>query len=344
MESTIKAGLAALALVVSTAAWADTVVTRNNATLIGRIQTITADKVVMDTTYAGTIEIDAVEIARLEADDPLTAKLADGTLLTGTTRIGEDGFVEVSNNALDVRSPRSNLLAAWSPGVTAPRAAEIDEGHWIYSLAGDVTGKQGNSEEFGTSLRAQAALTSFDDELSFFTSVDKATRDGLETSDEMKLGSSYTAYNGDPWGWYVRSELERDDFEDIDIRATVNGGLSYRAFNTPNRILELKAGLGYRHESFEDGTINNSPTVNFGLDHFRLFTPWLEMTNSLTWAPAIDSFTDFLLEHDSGISMPIANTSWRLRLGLENAYQNEPAAGRKKLDTTYYMRALLNFN
>ena len=77
-----------------------------------------------------------------------------------------------------------------------------------------------------------------------------AEQESEETSDESIAGASYTAFMFDPWGWYVRGEVERDEFEDIDLRTTLAAGLSYRPINTDERMLKFFLGLGYRHESF----------------------------------------------------------------------------------------------
>ena len=121
-------------------------------------------------------------------------------------------------------------------------------------------------------------------------------------------------------------------------------GLNYRAFHSPEHSLELRSGLGYRHESFNDGTTEQSPTLDFGLAHDWQFASWGRMTNNLTYTPAINDFGDYLITHDSGIDIPLGfSDHWQLRFGLQNDYKSLPAEGRENLDTSYYSRIQLNW-
>jgi putative salt-induced outer membrane protein YdiY len=170
-----------------------------------------------------------------------------------------------------------------------------------------------------------------------------AEKESDETSDETIVGASYTAYMYDPWGWYVRGEVERDRFEDIDLRTTLAGGLSYRPINTDTLTLRLFSGLGYRHESFRDGTDESTPAFDLGLNHRWVVKPWLSLENALGYTPAFDDFGDYLFVQDSSLEMPVGASKWVLRLGVRNDYKSKPAEDREELDTTYYSRLLMRF-
>jgi hypothetical protein len=105
----------------------------------------------------------------------------------------------------------------------------------------------------------------------------------------------------------------------------------------------LQTGLGYRYELFNNDKVESTPTLDLGLDHLWQPNLWLKLNNSISFKPSLSDFEDFLFEQDSSITMPIGRSRWSIRLGLRNNYKNTPAPGRKKLDTTYYSRLLLNF-
>jgi putative salt-induced outer membrane protein YdiY len=298
----------------------------------------------METEYAGTIEIDMNRIASLTTDAPVSSKLEDDTVVTGEMAIQEDGYLTIDNQNVNVRVPVEQLTASWLPDATPPVEAGFPQARaWHYTVGADITGKRGNSKESGTSIRGEASLVSDDDELRFYISMDRADNDGEKTSDEVIFGSSYVSYFSDLIGWYVGTELERDPFESIDLRASASAGLSYWLVEEADFNLELQSGLGFRHESFEDGTNENSPTLDIKLLNEWHINSWMDMTNMLSYSPSITDLDDYLLVQDSGINMPIGASRWSLRLGLKNNYKSEPAVGRKKLDTTYYSRLLLSF-
>ena len=324
--------------------YADTVTTRNGAKLVGQVSVITSETVTMDTEYAGTITIDIAQVTGLSTDAQISSRLEDGTVISGITEIGNDGYLEVQNETMNIRVPMDRVMASWSPDDTPPKEAGFPQQRsWRYSVGADVTGKNGNSDEMGTSIRADVSLVSELDELKFYLSVDRADTEGEETSNEIIFGSSYVSYFSNTIGWFVSSEIERDPFESIDLRASVSAGLSYWIWNRADHSLQLQTGLGYRHESFDDGSKEDTPTIDIGIDHMWQIKSWLNMNNSLSYVPSITAFSDFLFVQDSALSMPLGSSRWSLRLGLKNSYKNEPAPGRKKLDTTYYSRLLLNF-
>ena len=166
------------------------------------------------------------------------------------------------------------------------------------------------------------------------------------TSDETIAGFNYIAYTDeqDRWGWFLDGELERDEFESIDLRSTASTGLSYRVFNRPNHSLQALMGLGYRHESYLDDTSDNTPTLNLGMKHALIVSTWLQMTNTLSFTPSVSDLDDYLLVQDYGINMPIGDSDLSLRLGIKNNYNSQPEAGLEKLDTIYYSRLLFRFD
>ncbi len=324
--------------------YADTISTADGSVLKGQITTITPASVTIDTEYAGIVTIDAGKISHLETENPVSTKLDDGTIVTGATSISSNGTITVVNETMRMETTVERLMASWIPENKPPTEAGFPrERRWVYSVAADVTGKRGNSRENGMSSRAEAKLVSDNDELNFYLSVDRADNNGEDTSNEIIFGSSYVSYFSKAIGWYVSSELERDPFESIDLRASVSAGLSYWLFNRPDFSLELQSGLGYRHEAFDDDTNEDVPTLDIRIHNHWQVNSWMNMTNTLSFRPSLSDLGDYLLLQDSGVTMPIGSRRWSLRLGLENNYANEPAVGRKKLDTTYYSRLLMNF-
>lgn len=349
----MTAGWLAAALSIATlqAAQADTIITKNGATLIGEVKIITPKVVKLQTQYAGTITVRSSQIARLETDATLTSRMDDGSMVSGRAVLEEGGYVVTDSEQLNIRAPFEQLLAAWPHQDKAPPAARLpDERYWDYSVAADLTGRQGNVDAVGTRINAEAILASENDEFKFYTSIDKAKVNGRTTADEFIIGTAYTDYVHGSWGWFLNTEFERDPFESVDLRSSVSGGVSYRVLKKPGHKLELQAGLGYRHEFLDNGIEQHTPTMDFGLDHLWKFKPLpkinpsLLMTNLLSITPSLKDLDNFLLVQDSGVDMPIGDSDWKLRVGVKNQYNSEPVRGREELDTTYYSRLLLDFD
>lgn len=335
---------AAAAILLLQPAWSDTLMTTNGSSISGEIRAITLESVIIQTDFAGEITIDRLQVTQLMTESPLTLELADGSEVTALAELTEDGDLRLRNDDIDRRVPADQLVSARIPGAYLPEDADGDpDRHWKYSIAADLNGKRGNAEEMGTMIRTEAVLNG-DNEIKLYASMDRGKTNGIESSDEIILGSSYVIYTHDPWGWFVNAELERDRFESIDLRTNVSTGLSYRLLNRPGHTLQLQTGIGYRHESYTDNTSDDTPTLDIGLEHALTIASWMEMTNTLSFVPSVTDFSDYQFVQDSGLTMPIGNTDLSIRLGIKNNYNKVPAAGRERLDTIYYSRLLMNFD
>ena len=326
----------------------DIVETHDGSTLSGTIKQINAEHIVLSTDYAGDITLQRNKIIGFTSEQSQSYRLSDGTVLKGTVQQHKDNTLEIASDDMHVTTSLNQITEAWPADQQDPEITRREEEQqaklrkWSYEAGLDITGKEGNSQEFGLAISFAAKLTGQDDTFFLYGSLDQAQQEGIDSADETIIGAEYSTYYNDPWGWYMRAEFERDDFEDIDLRSILGAGANYRVFHSPDHMLELRSGLGYRHERFNDLSKQQSPTLDFGLAHEWQATHWARMKNKLTYTPAIDDFKDYLITHDSSIEIPLGLSEyWQLRFGLRNDYQSLPADDRKHLDTSYYSKLQL---
>ncbi len=328
----------------------DFVETTDGALLKGTIVGITETDIILETDYAGTLEIDRDQVRVFETEQSLYLRLQDGSTVLGrVAREGEDG-IRVEGAEVALSTEPASVTAAWGTEDAAPEVRLMEEAlaekerRWKYELGVDLSGRSGNTDRFSSAVRGSATLESTVDILRFYAAYERGEVDGETTADEILGGVSYTSYFYEDLGWYARMEIERDEFEGIDLRTTVAGGLSYRILNEPHHSLESRLGLGYRYENYLDGTSDDQPTLDVGLLHSWQFSPWARVRNELTYQPDLQDFSDYLLNQDSGLEMPLGRADWWvLRVGVANAYNSKPHADRKKRDTTYYARLILTW-
>lgn len=243
-----------------------------------------------------------------------------------------------------VNASEMTLSEVSSINKIAEQCSDTAPENWKYRVYADISGKSGNSEEFGTQIGFRIKKDTADYSAKFYGSHDMAEKDGTKTSDESKLGATYTTYFTEKLGFFLNLDLERDDFEDLDLRATPAAGLSYRVLFEKDHKFTTKFGLGYRYEDFSTGTKNEAISGYVQLDHYWKFADWGEITNEITFTPSFEDTSDFLIEHDSGMDIPLAmSKAWKLRLGVSNTYNNQTAPNIKELDTTYYARLVVDW-
>ena len=330
-------------LFIGSLASADVVRTIDGAELIGTITLIDKGVIHLDTAYAGSLEIKQDQVASFESDAPRVVRLASGTVMAGPIASNGGDKIRIQSEDGVLETSTAKVTAAWAPSAEDPEVTR-NRRDWRYDASFDLTGKSGNTDKYrlGTSLVAE--LKGPDDTLRFFAEYEQAETEGFQTEDRTAGGVSYESFFSEALGWYVRTELESDPIDNITLRSTSAGGLSYRLINEDHQSLVARTGMGYRFTSFENNQEDeSSATIDFGLAHTYRFNERLKMKNSLTFVPSIEDFAVYRVVHDSGIEIPVGSgDNWKIRMGIKNEYESETTA-KEKMDTSYYTRMIYSW-
>ncbi|NDV63536.1 DUF481 domain-containing protein [Puniceicoccales bacterium CK1056] len=301
------------------------------------------------TSFAGVIEVPLEQVSGLDSADAVSVRTSSGEVFQGPVRT-EGGELEVTSAAGTVRTGLDTVVSGWEAGgrdpIVATREAELagQLRKWTYMAGVDLSGKDGNSENFASAIVAEAKLEGPSDRLTIYGSYKYKESDGIRSEDEQKGGINYTNFFSEKWGWYVREELERDTFEGIEFRTTTAAGLTHRFIKEERLTLEGNAGLIYRYESYQDtgAESDGSAGLDLGLNLMWQFADWGKLVSSLEYTPSFDDFGRYLLDHESGIDIPLGTSDkWTMRFGVSNQYNSEPSGGREELDTSYFARLIL---
>lgn len=323
---------------------ADIVRTTDGAQLIGTITLIDKGTIHLDTAYAGVLKISQDQVASFESDAPRVVRLNSGTVMSGPIASNGGNNIRIQSEDGVLETSTAKVAAAWAPTAEDPEITR-NRREWQFEAAVDLTGKSGNTDKFRLGTSFDAVLKGPDDTLAFFFEYEQAEDDGDKTEDRTAGGASYESFFSDVLGWYVRTELETDPIDNIKFRSTSAGGLSYRLIDKDHQTLVARSGLGYRFTTYEnDQDDESSATLDFGLAHTYNFSNRFKMKNDLTYAPAVDDFSNYLFVHDSGIEFPVGSgDNWKVRMGIKNEYDSDTTA-EEKLDTTYYTKMVYSWD
>lgn len=369
MRSFVYLSTALAGLVTASVSLADMVEIKDGSRLNGEILKIHEGKLSLETSFAGTLEIPLAQVVSFSSEDAESVRFGDGSVAVGPVRGAGAGQITVASSGGSVTGATADVVAAWAPGerdpAVAAREAEL-EGQlrkWSYEAAVSLTGKLGNTEKSDYAAALKATLEGPNDRLVFYAGYNFAqSGDPSETTAEEIIGGvNYTNFFSDHFGWYVREELERDKFENIDFRSTTAAGLTYRVINEKTHKLELTGGLSLRYEGYDapildsdmgtpdpsdDTYLSNQsfPGLDFGVKHYWKFAAWGEMNNSITYNPAFEDFGDYRIDHLSTVDIPLGTSDfWKLRFSLQNQYNSKVQPGAEQMDTTYAASLLLNW-
>lgn len=322
-----------------------TLMLNDGSRLEGELVKIHEGTVHFKTGFAGELKIAQSQVVSLESDKAVNLRTQTGEVFQGPVEATEGGTLVVASRGGTVTTALSSVVSGWDAGSRDP-VVVAEERKWSFMAGVDVTGSDGNTENFGTVLSFGAKLEGPEDRLDLYGSYRYKETEGLRTEDEQKGGIRYTSFFTDKWGWFVREELERDTFEGIDFRSTSAAGATYRFIEQERLDLEGSAGLSYRYESYSDPAQDSDgfPGLDFGLNLDWQFADWGRLVSNLNYIPSVDDFADYLIEHESGVNIPLDSSDfWVLRFGIGHNYNSSPSGGREKLDTTYFIRLLLSW-
>ncbi len=333
-----------------TPALADSIVLSDGSILIGTVKGLSDGKLLFDTSFAGVLTIDASTVMSILADQPLNVALSTGDRLVGKLEPNEagDGFV-VKTKFADVPITSSDVDHIWTKDSKSPEQVTLEQAiakhqtKWGATIEAGGVMKEGNTDSLNVHGRFELRRSTSDDLLKFYLRAEYAEQDDIRNRSEIIGGADYEYQFADRWSWYARSELEFDEFENLDLRTTVATGVGYNWIRKDQVDLKTRAGIGYVHESFNNGTTENKAIADLGLALRWDILDWMRLTHDATYSPSFDGIEDYRLTFDSALTFPLGTSEvWKFKLGVLNEYDSLPAPGVKRLDNTYYSSIVLD--
>jgi hypothetical protein len=324
-------------------AYGDVVETKNGSRLVGTVLSIDGSAVVLRTEYAGDLKVKQDDVVSISTEGQQNIRLASGTVLQGTIAGTGNGAITIAGPDGTLNTEVGKVAATWAPGEKDPAVAALERS-WAYEAAVDVTGKSGNKTQLGTAVSARATLSTAQDTLQFYAAYDRQETDDVKSADQLKVGVDYQNNFSGRYSWYVRNEGGFDRIKDIELYNIAAGGVGYDFIKEPKHVLTGRAGLSFRYEGYGDPTIEDVKAfgLDFGINHRYDSEVW-SIVNRISYVPLFEDFGNFRILHESYFEIPMADPKWRLRLGLANDYNSEPSPGIDELDTTYFVRLVLNW-
>ena len=345
----VVAGSVCLALGLCVCAPADTVETTNGSVLVGTITLVADGQVHIDTDFAGPLAVPQDKVAGLGTDAARVVSLASGNVLVGPiVRQAGRATVQTALGELDITEDA--IVALWSEGDDSPQVAALKKtaaaaaAKWDYEATVDIAGKTGNTERLGTAGSFTATRVGPDDKLIFSAAGERIEDEGRTTSKELQGGIDYERIFAKRHAWYARVFLEYDEFELLDLRTTAAAGYGYYFLRREDHVLRGRIGALVRHESYADGTDDQTVGIDLGLHHLLRLTEWSKLVTDVTCTPSIEDFEDYRVNHETSLEVPLGMSDlWKLRLGVSNDYNSRTTGGTEHLDSAYFARLVLGW-
>ena len=335
---------------------ADVITLNEGSRIQGQIERLSEGKIRIVTAFAGTLTVDVAMVASIETEEPVVVSMASGDRLVGTVHaMPDNGALMVETQMGGVPVAPESLNALWLPGDKSPEVLAVEaqrdklaaefkakEPKWSVTLEAGSVYRQGNTNTFEARGRAEVKRKSDKDLLRFWAAGEYGEQNKERNVAEVRGGAYYEYLFSKRLFGYGNSELEYDEFENLDLRMQLAFGGGYYWIKKTEHELKTRAGIGYIHETFMDGVTNDRMQMDIGVDYRLDLTPWLQYTHSTTYYPTFESIRDYRLVMDNAFLIPLAQSDiWKLKIGALYEYDPIPPTGVESLDETYYANIVM---
>lgn len=346
--------------------WAGTVYLKDGSVLNGEVMRLRDGTLTLKTEYAGELHLSADVIRGLQTDKPAIVSLDNGDEVQGRLHYDTAGEANqrqrLTSDSFGERPLALQRLAGIRP-VGAPsdaqiearekiaalkkKQAELSKDPWSGRLSLGIEGTSGNSDARNIDFSASALRETDGDRLSLSAEIHKARQEGEQTEDEYLAKSRLERDFTERTFAFVQADAEKDQFENIDLRFRLTMGPGYFFIREPEQTLKGRLGVGYEHESFTDGGNDESIVATLGYDYMVVLWDWNRFIHELTLIPQIDDnpADNFRAESVLADELPLGTSDslWKLRAELRNDYNHNPEPGVEKLDTSYLLNIVREF-
>jgi hypothetical protein len=311
---------------------ADRIELRDGSVVLGTFKDADGGKVTIETSFAGTLQIDQAEIVAMRVDADLVLQMEDG-------RVMEAAALEVENEQLSLSQQAEQNYALAQLTRINPEPWELGNGYNFTGLTSFAWASQrGNTDTDEVDYRIESVWESLADRYRVEAFGELNEAQGTRNAENWTLRGRYDRVQVGDWYWGGGISFEQDTFADLDLRTTVGPYLGRKFFTDPVFELEAETGLAYISEDFasaEDreylgSTWDVHVRSNYLGGDSRLYFDHKGILN-------LDQLDNLVLKNTFGLAFPLlygveaaAEVVWDINTGA--------VAGTEKLDETYRVR------
>lgn len=336
--------LAALLLTCASAvsSRADVVALTNGDRISGKIIASDLESLTMKTEFLGDVKVQWPAITQIESQASLFLTDKDGQVLVGT--------VSTSGGTLRVRTANAGAVPVQKAAVQAIRNEEQQRAYeaeierlrnpslldfWSAYFDTGLSFTQGNSETRTITTAAKAQRrTQRDKIVAYATSIfaENSTTGLTETTaNAIRGGSRYELNVSDRLFTFGFVDLEFDEFQNLDLRNVLGGGVGWHVKKTDRTSFNVFGGGSYNQEFFSDDITRRSAEIVMGEELDIKLNDRLSWTQRLAFYPNLSESGEYRLQLDTGLVTQLYRwLGWQI--SLSDRFLSNPIPGVRRND------------
>jgi putative salt-induced outer membrane protein YdiY len=341
MRQTISCSFVALLLTLQ-AASADQVVLKNGDRFTGSITESDAKNLVIKTEFAGTITVVREAVSGIIAEQPLYLTLKDSQVVVGTVTTEGESLAVKTESTGTVRLPKSSVESIRNKETQTAYLAELDRLRnpglgdlWAGSADVGFSLAQGNAETGAFSAGVTAVRATTRDKISaYYTQLyarNSTTGTAVTTANAKRGGGRYDLNLNSRSFVFGFGDLENDEFQALDLRLVLGGGLGWHAVKTERTVFDVFGGGSMNREYFSTGLERTSGEVLVGQELTHKLSGRAMLRERLTFHPNMSETGEFRLNFDTSVIVALGSRlGWHVT--FSDRYLSNPVPGTKSND------------
>ncbi|MEP0203901.1 MAG: DUF481 domain-containing protein [Halioglobus sp.] len=312
---------------------ADRIVLKNGSTIVGTVMSARDGVVVIETDFAGTLEVSQDQVVSLTSDTPVVIQMDDGEVLAEQPLVVQKEQLVVTGVVPGTTYALADLKA------TDPEPWELGEGYNWTGLA-NIAWKteRGNSDTDEVDYKLNTQWLGLEDRYTLKGNGEIDEANGEKNADNWTIIGKYDRFLDGPNYWGINLAAEQDEFADLDLRWYVGPYLGRKFYDEPLFNLEAEAGLAYVNEDFIVAEDQEYPGANWNVSmgsnylggNSRLYLDHIGIWN-------LEETSDLILNTTFGLAFPLLlNFEAAAEIMLE--YDSGAVDNVEELDQTYSFR------
>jgi len=313
----------------------DEIVMNNGDRLTGQILHEDSDRLLLETEYAGTINIKRNQVHTLRRD-PLQAG-KNTAMIPG---VDQSRFEKMTESRIQQATP-TNPEEPSSP----PTAVELPATSTITpdsELSGRVnfalSSERGNSDKNEIEIDYQVGYRRGWHRIESIGSLEFDTASDEKITDKWSTNNRYSRHFPSRWYGAAWLALKHDRFSDLRLRTLTGPALGYLAFEGEARNLGIEAGPMILHENYYDQPDREflGPAWFLNYDQF-VWQDRLQFYHRQFGYVGLNGKDKFLWQSWTGLRMPMGG-GFSSSLEFEYDYDSNPAIEARKTDTALRLK------
>lgn len=273
---------------------------KNGDRLTGTIVKSDAKTLLIKTDLAGDVNIQWEAVTSIVSSQTLHLALKDGQTIVGTVTTADGKFEVATKDTGAVAATKDNVVGVRDDAEQKAYDDEIERlrhphltDFWSGLLDTGLSLTRGNSDSLTYSLAAKAARTTERDKISVYSTAiyAESSVNGVSstTAHAIRGGIRGDLNVSDRLFVFGFTDFEYDQFQDLDLRNVLGGGLGYHVLKTKTTTFDVFAGGDFDQDFFgaiaatsttpatlavtrESGEVNLGETFNAKLNNRTTIT------------------------------------------------------------------------